>query len=755
MTLTVIAALSLALGGCERSEPEAGNDTKTSAAPPAGGAAGPAVGTVGGREVTPLELFDNYTEAGDLPAIKKRGKLRLLVDPSRTAALPRQATQQDVEIEQAREMARQLDLDLVVLQVESFDELIERLNAGEGDLIANNLLITEERQQLVDFSDPTAETKVVLVSAAKTAEVGKGDALRGKTLVVTKGTAFEPMAREFAREHPGIEVEIRDTNYIDLLVEVADGDADFTIVDQLALELAEQFRDDLKANLEFPQEQQLAWAIRKNSPELLQTINEQVRLLRLTRPGRRSIGDLEAIRERGVLRAVTRNHPGTYFMWRGQILGFEFNLLENFARSLGVRLDIIVASSQEDFIRLLRDGDVDISASLLAITASRQAEDMAFSTPYLEGTTGIVARAGDNLSSIQDLAGRTVCVRPASSQHEAAEELIQQVPELKLEEVSSELDIQQVIDRVASNECDLAIADEISVRLEQAWREGIEFALPLPREKNRYAWMVRQSNPKLLKAINDFFAKPTTDDKLPELYERYFNSPKRTRPEIEELNRSGEISPFDDIVRNYAEKFDFDWRLIVAQMYQESNFNPKAKSWVGARGLMQVMPDTGKQVGVSDLFDPGNSVHAGVKYTRWLHDKFDDKGISPDNQLWFTLASYNAGLGHVYDAQDLAENKGWNRKVWFDNVERAMLLLAEPEFYQHARYGYARGQEPVDYVRKIEARFRHFVNLLNAFEQKQTDIPGQSRVTPSVYNWPLHQPRSGSPATRLDYIRQS
>ena len=751
----MIATVSLVLGGCERSEPEAGSDTETSAAPPAGGAASPEVGTVGGREVTPLELFDNYTEVGDLPAIKKRGKLRLLVDPSRTAALPRQATQQDVEIEQAREMARQLDLDLVVLQVESFDELIERLNAGEGDLIANNLLITEERQQLVDFSDPTAETKVVLVSAAKTAEVGKGDALRGKTLVVTKGTAFEPMAREFAREHPGIEVEIRDTNYIDLLVEVADGDADFTIVDQLALELAEQFRDDLKANLEFPQEQQLAWAIRKNSPELLQTINEQVRLMRLTRPGRRSIGDLEAIREQGVLRAVTRNHPGTYFMWRGQILGFEFNLLENFAKSLGVRLDIIVASSQEDFIRLLRDGDADVSASLLAITANREAEDMAFSNPYLEGAVGIVARAGDSLSSIQDLAGRTVCVRPASSQHEVAEELLRQVPELKLEEVSSELDIQQVIDRVASNECDLAIADEISVRLEQAWREGIEFALPLPREKNRYAWMVRQSNPKLLQAINDFFAKPTTDDKLPELYERYFNSPKRTRPEIEELNRSGEISPFDDIVRNYAEKLDFDWRLIVAQMYQESNFNPKAKSWVGARGLMQVMPDTGKQVGVSDLFDPENSVRAGIKYMRWLHDKFDDKGISPDNQLWFTLASYNAGLGHVYDAQDLAENKGWDRRVWFDNVERAMLLLADPQYYKRARYGYARGQEPVDYVRKIDARFRHFVNLLDAFERKQPDNPGQSGPVPLVQRWQPRQPSPGNLGTRLDCIRQS
>ncbi|WP_236250630.1 transglycosylase SLT domain-containing protein [Microbulbifer sp. ALW1] len=154
-------------------------------------------------------------------------------------------------------------------------------------------------------------------------------------------------------------------------------------------------------------------------------------------------------------------------------------------------------------------------------------------------------------------------------------------------------------------------------------------------------------------------------------------------------------------------------------MYQESNFDPKARSWVGAQGLMQVMPDTGKQVGETDLYDPQTSIRAGAKYMQWLHAKFEDKGITPDNMMWFTLASYNAGLGHVYDAQNLAETKGWDRNIWFDNVERAMLLLSDPQYYKKAQYGYARGQEPVDYVRKIEARFRSFVSLLEA-QQRQS-----------------------------------
>ncbi|WP_237058200.1 hypothetical protein [Microbulbifer sediminum] len=87
--------------------------------------------------------------------------------------------------------------------------------------------------------------------------------------------------------------------------------------------------------------------------------------------------------------------------------------------------------------------------------------------------------------------------------------------------------------------------------------------------------------------------------------------------------------------------------------------------------------------------------------------------------MWFTLASYNADLGHVYDAQDLAEEKGWDHKVWFNSVEKAMLLLSQEKYYKKARYGYARGHEPYDYVRKIAARFRTYVSLLEAFKRQQ------------------------------------
>ncbi|WP_237058195.1 transporter substrate-binding domain-containing protein [Microbulbifer sediminum] len=671
LLFAIIVALLLSNTGCERGNP---------GAVPTGNSA--AASTPGNLDAIPIELYDNYVESGDLAAIEKRGRLRLLVDSSRSAALHREATQQDVEIEQARLMAHRLGLQLVVLEVPQFSDLIPMLNAGGGDLIANNLLVTDARRQKVDFSIPTAETDVVLVSATGTEDINDQSRLSGKVVVVTAGTVFEEEAQEFTRQYPGVELQIREDNYVDLLIEVADGDVDFTIVDRQALDLVLQFRDGLKANHVFPGRRELAWAIRKDSPELLQAINKQVQQIRMTRPGQRSVGDLQAIRKRGVLRAVTRNHPGTYFMWKGQVLGFEFRLLENFAKSLDVRLDITVADTHEDFVRMLRNGDVDVSASLLAVTRRRQASGMAFSRPYLQSPTGIAARAGEKLSGMQDLAGRTLCVRRASSQYQVAEELKKQVPGIEVQEVPGELDIQEVIDKVVNNECDLTIADEISVRLEQVWRDDIAFALRLPREESRYAWMVRESNPRLLRAINEFFAEPSTDDRIPELFERYFNAPKRTRDEIEELNRSGQLSPFDDIVRRYAEEFDFDWRLIVAQMYQESNFHPDVKSWVGARRLMQVIPSTGRRVGETGLFTPENSIRTGITYMRWLPDKFDDKGINLENQMWFPLAPYNAGSAHVDDAQDLARENGWDRRIWFDNVENAMLLLPDGKYFR-------------------------------------------------------------------------
>jgi membrane-bound lytic murein transglycosylase F len=196
-------------------------------------------------------------------------------------------------------------------------------------------------------------------------------------------------------------------------------------------------------------------------------------------------------------------------------------------------------------------------------------------------------------------------------------------------------------------------------------------------------------------------------------YKKYFKNPHKIRKHVA-LRVDGQegngLSPYDAAARTYAAQYGFDWRLIVAQMYQESRFDPLAKSWVGALGLMQVMPRTAQQFGFSDLQDPDVGLHAGVRYLDWLQERFDPE-LPVQDHMWFALASYNAGVGHVRDARRLARKMGWNHNRWFGNVERAMLLLSKRKYARQARHGYVRGSEPVKYVREIRNRFNAYVQL--------------------------------------------
>jgi membrane-bound lytic murein transglycosylase F len=145
-------------------------------------------------------------------------------------------------------------------------------------------------------------------------------------------------------------------------------------------------------------------------------------------------------------------------------------------------------------------------------------------------------------------------------------------------------------------------------------------------------------------------------------------------------------------------------------MYQESRFNPKAKSHMGAKGLMQLMPRTAKAMGVENTADPDSNILGGVKYLDWLRDRFDSE-LPISDRLWFTLASYNAGHGHVYDARRLAQQLGHDPDRWFGHTEKAMLLLSQKKYAKNARFGFVNGTEPVNYVRDIRQRFEAYIEL--------------------------------------------
>jgi len=235
------------------------------------------------------------------------------------------------------------------------------------------------------------------------------------------------------------------------------------------------------------------------------------------------------------------------------------------------------------------------------------------------------------------------------------------------------------------------------------------FGIGYPSE---IAFAVRPTSPKLKTYLNGFVKKTYRGMEFNVARKRYFGEKKKyKKAQAARSEHSKSISPYDDVIRKYARKYGFDWRLMAAQAYAESRFNPNAKSWVGALGLFQVMPKTGASMGFRNLTDPDQGTHAGIKYMSRLITRFE-KSVPFRQRVRFALAAYNAGLGHVIDARRLAKQKGWDPNRWFGNVEKAMLLLKEPYYARRARHGYCRGTEPVKYVSKIQSYYDAYVKVV-------------------------------------------
>jgi membrane-bound lytic murein transglycosylase F len=223
------------------------------------------------------------------------------------------------------------------------------------------------------------------------------------------------------------------------------------------------------------------------------------------------------------------------------------------------------------------------------------------------------------------------------------------------------------------------------------------------------SWAVRADQPELLAALDAFIDRQVGGLTHAVLVRKYF-LPETRRAEQPDERTDGSLSPWDEHVRRYARESDLDWRLLTAQMFQESRFDPAARSSAGAYGLMQMMPATAAELGVGDLGDPVEQIRAGVRYMEWLYERFPANLLLTD-RMAFTLASYNAGYGHVSDARRVAAREGRDPDRWFESVELAMLSLSDPTVYRDTRHGYVRGAEPVRYVRRINELAQMYYRL--------------------------------------------
>ncbi|WP_164503410.1 transporter substrate-binding domain-containing protein [Pleionea sediminis] len=639
--------------------------------------------------------------------IKNSGYIRALkLSWEQEKHLPRSGSTSLVHRELFEDFAEENGLDVKWIMVDNLELMLDALKNHQADIIPRHLSITSKRAKDLSFTQHLSKDKEVLIGRSKISNLNK----QSITVKLPAESSYIDTAKKFFPEWQ-IESMDKAVNSDDLADMIANKQIDYTILDQSAVEVLQSYRTDIKVIHTFPEETYQAWAINKERPEFLEKLNSFISTHRL-QSSKQSIRtqDLEAIKKNSkTIRMITRNSPETYFLWRGELMGFDYDLMKEFSERHGLYLDVVVAETYEEMLKLLKQGKGDIIAAGISRTEKRATESE-FSIRYNRVDEQIVAHNESvPIKTKSDLKGRTIWVRKSSAFWPTAKVLEKDfgiIIKAADESTSTEL----LIGQVANKEIDLTIADSNLIAIEQSFRDSLYTPITL-NEDIPWAYIVRKGNPQLLNAINAFIRKEYRGTWYNVVKNKYFsNESKKQEIRSERIISGSSLSPYDTIVKQHADPYDFDWRLIVSQMYQESRFNPKAQSHAGAVGLMQLLPRTAHELGYKNLKKPEESIMAGIEYLNWTRERFEES-LPPEERLFFALAAYNAGYGHVKDAQKIAKQLNLNPNKWFQNVEVAMLKLQQPKYYKTVRFGYCRGSEPVDYVREIHQRYLGYVTV--------------------------------------------
>ncbi len=655
-----------------------------------------------------------YVERGDLDSITQHGYLRVLSPShSHSTHLPRQGFPQNHEHELLESFAESIGVKLGYVAIDRYEDLIPSLLAGKGDLIAANFTITPHRKKQVHFSVPITTVKEQIITRHDDTRLEKLEDLNGRTIAVHRSLTFWDTASTLQQQYPNLHIQ-EVPEHLDI-EQVLDGvtqhEFDLTLADSNLVKALRSYRSDLRPALTIAADHPIAWGVRPQAPALLTALNTFLNKVNLSQDQPSiSQDDFPNIKKRGTLRVLTRNNPATYFLWRGELMGFEYELARHFAKQHTLRIEMVVPPTREELIPWLLEGKGDVIAASMTSNEQRKEQGVKFSSSYLTASEIIVARANEpeqRLTSVEDLAGRTVIVRRSSAYWHTLEQLQHQGIAVNIQAADEDMETEELIAKVAEGEYDLTVADSHILDIELTWRDDVRATFPLG-DPQPLGWAVRQSNPQLLETLNQFVKKEYRGLFYNITLKKYFKNARTIRKHIDtRTTQTGELSPYDELVQTSAKQFGFDWRLIVAQMHQESRFNPKARSWAGAVGLMQVLPRTAKSLGFTDVATPEKGIQAGVQYLNWVRERFDPE-LPVDVRTWFALAGYNAGHGHVHDARRLARKHGLNPDRWFGHVEKTIQLLAKKKYARQARHGYCRGSEPVKYVREIKRRFEAY-----------------------------------------------
>ncbi|MDG1332653.1 MAG: transporter substrate-binding domain-containing protein, partial [Crocinitomicaceae bacterium] len=436
------------------------------------------------------------------------------------------------------------------------------------------------------------------------------------------------------------------------------------------------------------------------------------------RPGIKS--DLPEILTNGKLTVLIENSSTSYFIYKEKKMGFEYELLKLFADEIGVRLDVKVVNNLDNLIPMLNNGEGDLIACNYTITKERS-KQVSFSVPFIEAKQVLVQRKPEGwdttpedewedemVNSANQLIGKSVHVWKNSSYYQRLEHLQEEIGDtIHIEAVEGNMGGEELVEMVAEGLIDYTVIEDNVAKINTEFFKNLDASVALSVNQ-RMAFGMRKSSNLLKAKLDEWLVDFKKKGVFSHIYRRYFESKYlgfNTKKSFVALNGTN-ISEFDSYFKQAAENTDWDWRHLAAVAYQESKFNPNALSFGGAYGMMQFMPNTGPSYGVFPDSDPFTQIKGGAKKLQ-ADEKYWKEVPDPFQRKKFALASYNAGRGHILDAQRLAEKHGLNHLVWDDNVEQMILNLSKQEYYQDevVRHGMMRSKTTYNYVREVTERY--------------------------------------------------
>jgi len=433
--------------------------------------------------------------------------------------------------------------------------------------------------------------------------------------------------------------------------------------------------------------------------------------------------DWDSIQKTGVLNVLAENGPASFFIVKGKKMGYEYELLHEFAKDHDLRLNIKIVKNLDSIFTQLYDFEGDIIACNLTITPKRK-QFLRFTSSHLTSRQVLIQRKPKKHSSkdttqrevlvteLEQLRGKTISVWSNSTHKQQLEKLNETLKlELNIVPLEGDITTEEIIRMVSIGILDYTIADENIAKINQIYWNNLNIDLKLSSDE-KIAFAVRPSSIELATKINDWMTDRKNRSTIGEVNRKYFERRNLSRKAKSEFSSASgdQLSPYDDLIKKESIKVGWDWRLISSIIYQESKFETYKTSWAGAFGIFQFMPATAAAYGINENSSAEAQIRAGIKklnknFKQWLK-------VIPDTAeaIHFTLATYNAGRAHVDDARALAPYFDKDSSTWFGHVDSMILGLSRPKFYRHqaVKYGYMRGRQTFEYIYEVMERFEEY-----------------------------------------------